>query len=292
MADPFAVLAWQTKKPIRLVPDGRTLSLNTNDEFYIDVPATKQGIYRCVKDHIDTNITPIPNTDPQQYDTSDFDSHIARGDFICLTATSATPPNKIDVWVKSKLYKLNDKVFLDTYYNEYYICVISSISQSIFNIYQNGEYPINENNEKPERVISGIRNEGWYLFPRGRLTELPFVPKWPGMIFISTDPDNRAIYAYTDGKGQFDGWDIYATATARGSEVAPGMIIGWLWSPVDPNNPPIPSGYLRCDEARVSQAQYSKLYAVIGDRYRQSGDPVDGMFRLPLAYNQIIFAGV
>ncbi len=39
-----------------------------------------------------------------------------------------------------------------------------------------------------------------------------------------------------------------------------------------PTSEPIPDGWLRCDGAEVSQATYSALYAVVGDKYANSGN--------------------
>jgi hypothetical protein len=292
MAEPFEILAWQQTPVLRLIPDGREYTFDKDALFYVDVPANRQGIFRCLKDRISTNITPIPGTVPQQYNTTDFDQHINASDpdFKYLTVPDGTEIVEWEPYPKE--YKLNDKVFLKGYYNNFYTCVIPSISQPVFSVVKDGEYPLNANNQVPELITSAIRNEGFYLYPRGPLAELKFVPKWPGMMYLCTDDGNRSIYAYTDGKGPIDGWDVYAKADDGARAVLKvGMIIGWLWSPND--TIPLPPNTLKCDGTRVSKITYADLYAIIGDRYLQSGDdPLDNLFRLPESYNQIIVSGV
>jgi hypothetical protein len=294
MADPFEIPVWKVADPapIHLVPDGRTYTFNKGDIFYVNIPTDHQGIYRCRHDLISTSITPDPD-DPTKFNTIDFDTHVnspvGDTDFEYLTRPEGT---EITEWVPRKKYYLNNKVFLKNRYDNYYICIVAEIEQPVFSLTEGGFYPFNPNNQVPERIVSGIRNEGFYLYPRGPLADLKFVPKWPGMMYLCTDTGNRSIYAYTDGKGPIDGWDIYAKAD-DGSRITLkiGMIIGWLWSPDD--TIPIPANTLKCDGTRVSKTIYADLYALIGDRYLQSGDdPADNLFRLPEAYNQIIVTGV
>jgi hypothetical protein len=269
---------------LRLVPDGRIYTFNKDNLFYVSIPTDHAGIFQCKKDLITTSITPKPDG---TYDTTDFDSHINASDFIYLTA----PGTEISEWKSLKEYKLGDKVFLHGYYDRYYICAVESISQDKFSVTVDGDYPYNEHNQVPEHIVSAIRNEGFYQYPRGSIENLQFVPKWPGMMYLCTDENDRSLYAYTEGKGPVYGWWKYASASISPPLFVVGMIIGWLWSDLDPGAP-LPTGFIKCDGTRVSKVTYAALYNIIQDKYKQPTDPDDDYFRLPLSFNQIIFTGV
>jgi hypothetical protein len=289
MANPISQPVWKQYDPIWIRPNGDSFTLKQGDFLYIDYDNNggRNGIYKCVASIIVTSVTP-KTTKPPTYDFTDFDSHVNSSEFIIQTGT-ALP--SIVPWKPTPIvWHLEDRVYLTGIYAHFYVCLWTEVTQATFSIFYEERYPYNSNNKAPERVTSGIRNEGWYLYPRGTLSNLQFVPKFPGMMYLCTDPDNRSLYAYTDGKGPAYGWDKYAQASDRGTQLVVGMIIGWLWSP-DDSIPP-PPNTLKCDNTRVSKTTYAKLYAVIGDKYKQAGDPSDNLFRLPEAYNQVIFTGV
>jgi hypothetical protein len=195
-------------------------------------------------------------------------------------------------WVAKKTYHLGDHVYVYDSYAHYYTCIVEDIQQDDFSVYFDDKYPRNPHNLPTERVISGVRNEGWYLFPRGSLAEIEYVPKWRGMLYLCTDPTNRAIYAYTDGNGPVHGWWLYASVgNIYSSTFIPGMIIGWLWSELDPRLS-APHGFIKCDGTRVPKQKFPDLYAVVGESYRQPTDPADDNFRLPLSYDHVIYTGV
>jgi hypothetical protein len=293
---PFSkVRAWNVI-PVKYIDyDGTHYTLAEGEEFYVYLPKDHRTIYKCTKPGIITYIRRNPDG---TYDTTDFDSHITNGDFVVrIDDVSQINNGKIVPWEvdRSPEYTFQQTVYIagdeHSNYNRYYSCAMSTLqpSQSVFSEWFEGDYPRNQNNGVPERIISGFRNEGFYLYPRGNLTEIQYVPKWPGMMYLCTE--NRTIYAYTDGNGPVYGWDAYAQAGTRGSQLVVGMIIGWLWSPDD--TIPLPPNTIKCDGTRVSKLVYKDLYAIIGDRYLQAGDdPQDDFFRLPESYNQIIFTGV
>jgi hypothetical protein len=285
MANPISQPVWQQHDPIWIRPNGDSFTLKQGDELYIDYDTNggRNGIYRCTASIIVTSVTPKTIT-PPTYDFTDFDSHVNSNEFIILTPTVIRP------WTPTPTkWHLGDNVFVNGIYAHYYTCLVDEVTQDRFTIFFEEEYPYNSHNTAPERVTSGIRNEGWYLYPRGTLVNLQFVPKFPGMMYLCTDPVDRALYAFTDGKGPVYGWDRYAQASDRSSQLTVGMILGWLWSPDD--SVPLPPNTLKCDNARVSKVTYASLYAVIGDRYKHDDDPADDFFRVPEAYNQIIFTG-
>jgi hypothetical protein len=290
MANPVERV-WQEHKVTWLSHDGHEFTFRQGDDLYIDydtVDARRNGIYKCAASIIVTSVTP-KGTIPETYDWTDFDSHVRDGELVIRTATN---PVDIIPWVAKTTYHLGDRVYVNDNYAFYYTCIVKDVAQDFFSVYLDDKYPRNKHNAPIERVISGVRNEGWYLYPRGSLADIEFVPKWPGMMYLCTDDDNRTMYAYTDGKGPVHGWWAYASVGSVYTSIfMPGMIIGWIWSDLDPGPTP-PTGFIKCDGTRVSKFTYPDLYRVIGDRYKQPTDPTDDLFRLPLSYNQVIFTGV
>jgi hypothetical protein len=282
---PYTERAWTEHFPTRLEPDGTHYTYKTGDEFYVpDFVTGRGGIYRCLKNNIITWIIRNPSG---TFNTTDFDSHYP-GDIEMRTGDAAP---KIIPWVRNTQYTLGTEVYLRTPvvdYSVYYTAARSTVpAQDIFSVWLDSNYPLNEHNEGKEYVFSSIRNPGVYLVPRGDFGSLGTVPRWPGMLYLETS--TRTILAYTDGKGPVQGWDVYATAETRHTGLVPGMIIGWLWSDIEAG-PPLPPATLKCDGARYLKTAYQDLYDVIGDRYKKSGDATN-TFRVPTAYNQIIFTG-
>jgi hypothetical protein len=277
--------------PTKLEPDGTVYHYRDGDEFWVpEIVTGRGGIYKCIATTGDITTKITRNADGS-WDTADFDSHIP-ADFALRTSATVVA-GKINPWEPSpKTYVLGDEVYLRTPtvdYTAYYVCAESTLSQPVFSVWFDGEYPLNPNNQGPEYIFSGIHNPGFYLVPRGSLTNMQYVPKWPGMLYLCTDPDARAIYAYTDGKGPDYGWDPYAVAEQRETALVIGMIIGWLYDP-DDANPKLPPGFLACNGKKYQINQHTALYGVVGDTYKKQDDEA-GTFRVPTAYNQIIFEG-
>jgi hypothetical protein len=82
------------------------------------------------------------------------------------------------------------------------------------------------------------------------------------------------------------GWHPVALDTPVGS------MIQFIWTRDDQqNDPPLPPGYRRCDHGLYDKTVYADLYAVIGDRFEEGGDPSD-RFRVPDIDNTIIYCGI
>jgi hypothetical protein len=282
----MAKLAWETHPVDQLMSDGREYTLHKDQEFWVAHPLDHRAIYRCNMEGIATTIIPIdiPN---DVYNTADFDSHVNKQEFTRLTGVADHP--EIAAWEPTpKVYHNGDYVQVGSDYSRYYKCILEQVSQVVFSIYEDGGYPINPDNGGEEKVVSGIRNEGWYLFPRGSHADLQWVPKYAGMIYLDTS--NRRLYVYTDGLGQPSdyGWYPYTYAAPPVANVIIGSRIGWGWTS---SSDPRPAGWLLCDGSLLDNSVYSDLYAVIGNSYRLLSDPV-GTFRVPTADDFIIYSGV
>jgi hypothetical protein len=71
-----------------------------------------------------------------------------------------------------------------------------------------------------------------------------------------------------------------------------GSMIQFIWTRVDhTQDPPVPPGYLRCEHELCDKTLYADLFAVIGERFNEGGDPSD-MFRVPDIDNTIIYSGI
>jgi hypothetical protein len=217
MATPYSEpLVWRPHPLPLLQANGEAYHYDAGDEFYVMFPVTRQGIYHATASFV-TKISLIPGG----YDTTDFDSHLPAEMYL------RTDGNDIVLWEKNKTYYFNnpnkggktDHVFVDWYYSVYYECVAESIEQPIFSIWLDPgpDYPpLNINNQIPERVTSGIHNEGVYLLPRGDLADLEFVPRWPGLLYLELGQGR--VFAYADGNGpsQYFGWYEFARADLWG----------------------------------------------------------------------------
>jgi hypothetical protein len=90
-------------------------------------------------------------------------------------------------------------------------------------------------------------------------------------------------------------WRLLSDATSGGTdwEDEIGMISGWIWSdPPDPLDPPLPPGFIRCDNTLIDKTKYARLFNIFGDRYKKSTDTDNTKFRTPYANNQVVFTGV
>jgi hypothetical protein len=200
MANYYWERAWQEHGVNELPATGETVTYSHGQLFFVSDHFPKpgySGIYRVdATGQISTSISAT--------DTADFDSHLAASppDFVCITKSSVTK------WARDpKVYVPGDLVYLEDQngyadYSRYYECVHApSVTQPVFSIWLNyGDvYPINPANERPEQVISGYDNVGYYLWPRGNHNDMNRVPRWPGMQFL--DMETATVYCYIDGNG-------------------------------------------------------------------------------------------
>jgi hypothetical protein len=274
MADnnPVSKLVWQRHDNVIFIrPNGDEITIKKGNDLYIDYDNKHghNGIYTCMATSIAVHVLPIGTDD---YDWADFNAHIKNKDFVIRTDPADLPPaplQLIDAWQANKEYSLGALVYVNNVYSVYYTCLEDGLTQDRFTEVYEEDYPYNSHNNDtgPERVISGIRNEGWYLYPRGSIADIVYVPKWPGMMYLCTDDNNHTLYAYTDGKGPVHGWWKYASADISPPLFVVGMIIGWLWSDLDPGTP-LPVGFIKCDGSRISKTDYYKLYLIVQDKYK------------------------
>jgi hypothetical protein len=206
---PYSQQAWEVHEVPILPATGVAFHFDAEDVLAVQYPLDHQGIYEATASIV------IKIKDG---DTKDFDDAIQAGS---LYSRTTLPPDKpankaIEKWIPydgtdtGKVYNVGDLpvvVDYDSAFNgkqRFYVCLMDGVKQSKFSVALDGHYPLNIYNFEEERVVSGIRNEGFYLVPRGNYADMVYVPKQEGQLYMSKNGDGTVgsvgqLYGYFNG---------------------------------------------------------------------------------------------